>query len=177
MKAPGGEDRCQRFKFFGQNWRRCLRWKLSENFIQLGGKTLILLKQLHVVIITIESYKKQSMNSTVAISKFRLQKFRATPPQSVFEKYFFLFQLLLIKTSEQLHSVTSGRLTIDHVDIQLPDAWSRSATCVQTRTVATSASTKKSSDFSVVKSSRQNLPWALQYGENLSSSQWPKLLM
>ena len=56
-------------------------------------------------------------------------------------------------------------MTIEHVDVRLPDVWSKSATCVQTRNIVTSAMNKVTSDFSVVKSSRYNLPWALQYGE------------
>ena len=40
MKAPGGEDGCQRFKFFGQNRRRYSCGKLFENFVQFGGEFL-----------------------------------------------------------------------------------------------------------------------------------------
>ena len=53
---------------------------------------------------------------------------------------------------------------IDHFDIELPDSWAKSATCVQTRTVTTS-SHQKSSDITILEKSQNNFPWALQYGK------------
>ena len=53
---------------------------------------------------------------------------------------------------------------IDHFDIELPESWAKSATCVQTRTVTTS-SHQKSSDITVLEKSQSNSPWALQYGK------------
>ena len=53
---------------------------------------------------------------------------------------------------------------IDHFDIELPDSWAKSATCVQTRTV-TSSSHQKSSHITILEKSQNNSPWALQYGK------------
>jgi len=76
-----------------------------------------------------------------------------------------ILQILAGQMSSRLYHSTGGVLTINHYNILLPENWSKSSACLQSRTVTQASINPKLADIFVTKSFAKTEPWAIQYGK------------